>query len=90
MNREEFDKIFDNEDIESKWEGDNAIQGLNIIAKYIDPKKESIVCGADHDVIFSVDIDDLITAGITEEDVMALKLLNWCNYEGEDYLGCFV
>ena len=85
MKRDEFDKEFDNEDAE--WEGDNAFQGLKIIEKYM-PGKE-LICGAGHDVIWSVGVDELIEAGITVEDVRALAKLNWMTEHGE-YLACFV
>ena len=83
MNRELFDKIFD--ETESKWEGDNCYAGLQIIAKYT----ENPVQGAGHDEVWSEDVEKLIDAGITEEDVKALALLNWCVEDGE-YLCCFV
>jgi hypothetical protein len=86
MTSEQFQEIFDS--TQSEWEGDNAFQGLLIIAKYIDPAKTDIIIGAEHDEIFSVDIDKLIDAGITEEDVLALAKLNWGHQDG--YLMCFV
>lgn len=85
MTREKFEEIF--KVTYSDWKGDNAIQGLTIIMKYI--KDKDIICGADHDVIYSVDIDDLIEAGITEADATALATLNWIIYDGE-YMACFV
>lgn len=83
MNRELFEKIF--KETESNWTGDNCYKGLQIIAKYTD----NPVCGAGHDEVWSTDVDALIDAGITEEDVTALALLNWC-IEPEGYLYCFV
>lgn len=35
------------------------------------------------------DIDDLIDASISEEDVIALRKLNWM-IEDESYFACFV
>lgn len=75
---------------ETKWEGDNAFQGLQIIAKYMDPKKHNLICGADHDIIFSVYVKEIVEAGITEEDATALQKLNWSLSDDEDYLTCFV
>lgn len=77
------------EDKNPQWDGDNAFQGLQIIAKYIDPKKTYIICAAEHDIIYSVDIDELVEAGITEEDVYKLVNLNWM-IEDNTYLSCFV
>jgi len=83
MTRERFEEIF--ETVESDWEGDNAFKGCVIIAKYTD----EIIGAAEHDVIYSEEIDALIEAGITEEDVAALAKLNW--HIGEyGCLECFV
>ena len=86
MTEEKFIKIFENEDTD--WTGDNAFQGLTIIAKYINPLENDIICGADHDVMYSVDVNELIEAGIIEEDAKNLRKLNWMITEG--YLECFV
>ena len=82
MDRELFDKIFD--EIESKWEGDNAFQGLQILSKYTD----NLLQDAEHDKIWSVDVDELIELGITRDDVVMLRRLNWMIEEGS--LACFV
>ena len=73
---------------ESKWEGCNCYQGLQIIAKYIDPAINTIVAGASHDEVGSVDTDVLAAAGITVEDANALCKLNWIVEDG--YLVCYV
>lgn len=72
-----------------EWKGDNAFQGIQIIAKYIDPTEKTILEGASHATIYGPDIDELIEAGITEEDVIKLRKLNWM-IEDESYLACFV
>ena len=82
----EVEKIFD--ETNSKWDGDNAFQGLLIIAKYFDIKKNNIICGAGHDEMCSVDVDDLIEKGMTKEEFKMLAKLNWCI--DEDFLKCFV
>jgi hypothetical protein len=87
MNREKFIKILDGEG--RGWEGDNAIQGLKIIEKYIDPQKTDLIQGAEHDIIWSVGIDKLIEAGITEQDAEKLRDLNWM-VEDDEYLACYV
>lgn len=84
MTYEKFEELF--EETESKWDGDNAFQGLQIIAKYI--KDKDILCGADHDIIYSVDVNELIEAEISEEDVIQLRKFNWMIEGG--YLACFV
>jgi hypothetical protein len=89
MTAERLTELMTNDDLGSNWHGDNAFQGLQIIAKYIDPNKTDIITGASHDVIYSVSIISIIKAGITEEDVIKLKKLNWM-LEDADYLACFV
>lgn len=86
MTKERFIQIF-KEDKDPQWEGDNTYQGLQIIAKYM--KDKEIICAAEHDIIHSVDIDELVEAGITEEDVYALVNLNWMLTD-DTYLSCFV
>ncbi len=90
MTREQLEEIFNDEDKKTKWNGDNAYQGLQIIAKYFDTKKEDIIQGGGHDIIYSVDLDKIITAGLTEEDANALALLNWMIDDDNDCLACFV
>lgn len=79
---EEIEQIFD--DVRSKWEGDNAFQGLQILSKYTD----NLIQGAGHDKIYSVELDEIIELGITKEDITKLSLLNWMI--DEDCLACFV
>lgn len=86
MDSEALKKILDDKD--AKWDGDNAFKGLQIIAKYIDPEKKTILCGGAHDQIWSVSLDAICAAGLTEEDAQALAMLNWM--EDEDSLSCFV
>lgn len=83
ITREQFDEIFEQAD--SNWEGDNAFQGCNIIAKYT----SNVIQGASHDELWSEDVEKLIEAGITIEDTKKLALLNWVISENE-YLVCFV
>ena len=82
MTIEEIEKIFN--EVESNWEGDNAFQGLQILSKYTD----NLVQGAEHDKIWSACLDDIITLGITKEDITKLAKLNWMI--DEDCLACFV
>lgn len=82
MTRDKFDKIF--KETESNWDGDNCYKGLQIIAKYTN----NVVQAATHDEVWSENVENLIDAGITEEDVKALALLNWMI--DEESLACFV
>ncbi|MCK9446309.1 hypothetical protein M0Q50_05395 [bacterium] len=85
MNREKFEKIFDEtEDDLSNIDGDNAYLGLQIIAKYT----KNIIRCAEHDVIFSESIENIIENGITEEDIIQLRKLNWMI--DHDSLACFI
>ncbi len=68
-----------------KIEADNALMGLMIILKYL-PKKG--IEAAQHDVVYGASVEDVIEAGITEEDTVRLRRLNWI--VDEDFLACFV
>ena len=88
MTVEKFEKIMADDDIGGKLlseEGCNVVKGILIIQKYL-PK--SGICGAGHDIVYSVDIDDIVNAGITEEDAIYLRKLNWNIVEYN--LACFV
>lgn len=88
MDRDEFVAMFDDEGSATGWKGDNAMQGLDIIRKYL--PDETLICGADHDIIYSVDVNDLVFAGITKEDATKLKNLNWMVEEECECMACFV
>lgn len=85
---DEINKIFDETESElHKLDGeDNAFLGLQIISKYT--KKNIIVC-AEHDIIYSIGIEEAIELNVTDEDFIQLAKLNWMIYEGEG-LACFV
>jgi len=85
MTEERFIEIFEDDSINSEWEGDNAYQGLQILAKYT----SNLIQGAEHDKIYSEDISTLVEEGITEEEALSLKKLNWM-IEDDTYLACFV
>jgi len=82
MDLEKIEEIFNNADPD--WDGDNAYLGLQILSKYTD----KVVQGADHDIIYSEDVDILIEKNITEDDVKKLAKLNWFIYD--EYLACYV
>ena len=83
MTREQFDKVFENTECNDQV-GDHVYQGLQIIAKYTD----LVGVYAEHDIIYSEDVDKLIENGITLEDAEALRKLNWSI--DEDCMSCFV
>lgn len=87
MTNERFIEILSEDS--GSWRGDNAFKGLQIIAKYISPDEKSLIVAAEHDIIYSVDVDKLIEAGISEDDATALRQLNWM-VEDDSYLACFV
>ena len=84
MTKERLLEIFEGKN--SKWEGDNAYQGLQILGKYTD----NPIQGAGHDIIYSENIDKILEAGLTEDEAEKLALLNWMISEDEDYFSCFV
>lgn len=60
---------------------DTVFEGLKILHRYM-PNK-TLIQGADHDVIYSVSVSDMVEAGVTEADAKYLRLLNWVVCEGE-------
>ena len=75
--------------IETNWKGDNAFKGLKIIEKYMSSDEHDLIAGANHDIIYSVNVEEIVVAGITEEDTIALRSLNWM-LEDDSYLACYV
>jgi len=84
MTREELQEIFELEEYE--WEGDNALKGLQILAKY----KDIVLIGAGYEVIYSLRISEVLELGLTKEDADALRRLNWMLDSERDCLACFV
>lgn len=90
MTAEEMINLYESGGIESKYEGDNLLQGMNILSKYIDTTKQRIIGGATHDEVWGPDLSKLENAGITIEDFTELMRLNWiCNMDS-DCLSLFV
>ena len=85
LKKKKFKKIM-SEDSITKWEGDNAYQGLQILSKYTD----NLITGAGHDIIYSEEVNILLDKGLTEEDARELKKLNWMIHGDDTYLACFV
>ena len=84
MTRERLEQIFEETKSDSNWEGDNAFRGLQILSKYTD----NLIQGAEHDIIYSCEIDDVVEK-LTDEDATMLAKLNWMLHDGE-YFACFV
>jgi hypothetical protein len=82
MTLERLEEIF--EETQSKWEGDNAFQGLQILAKYTE---KNVICAAEHDIIYSINAEDVIEI-LSEEDAIKLAQLNWMLED--DYFACYV
>lgn len=88
MTRERFIELMEGKSELSEYRGYcNAFLGLKIITKYI-PKGG--ICGADHDIIYSATISEILEAGITEEDTVELRKLNWIIDETNTGLACYV
>ena len=90
ISEEDFEKIFDDENaFDSKYfsefKGDNALAGLKIIEKYL---PLSGIEGAEHDIIYAAPFEELIEAGITKEDAIELRKLNWMIED--ECMACFV
>jgi hypothetical protein len=86
MTTQEFEKIMEGDSNLLSVDDDNAFLGLQIIRKYA--PKDGIE-GADHDIIYSTDVEKLIDAGITKDDAKELRRLNWMIYD-DTYMACFV
>lgn len=93
MNYEKFVQIMQDDDISGKKLsdesiGDNALAGLNVMAKYL---SKSGIGSAEHDIIYAdCSIQELIDAGITEADTVLLSELNWMVELEYECLSCFV
>ena len=87
INLEDFEKIMKDDITETVFlmDKDNALMGLKIIEKYL---PQSGIEGAQHDIIYSVEAEELAKAGITIEDSRKLRELNWMIEEG--CLACYV
>ena len=88
MRKERFDKIM-NSDVDFsifiKYQDNTAFLGLQIIRKYLPTRG---IEDAGHEIIYSVNVDQILEAGITEEDAVELRSLNWMIENNR--LACFV
>lgn len=70
--------------------GDNAMEGLKLICNQLNKAgkaNRTVVCGVEHDVIYSISMDDALEI-LSEEDFKQLARLNWMIEN--DSLACFV
>jgi hypothetical protein len=86
MTRKELEQIFDESggaDLHN-----NVFRGLVILAKYAFGSE--IVSGALHDEIYSINIDTALEMGLTREDAIELRNLNWYIVDELNCFSCFV
>lgn len=74
MTREELEELF-----ESDYESDNTVPsrilaGIEILKKY-DPDVD--IEAAEHDIIYTIDVDSVLDAGLTKEDAEQLHKYGW-------------
>ncbi len=88
MTKEQFEAIFKEHCPYDSFESKSQIlKGLNIIAKYL-PNVD--IGAAEHDQVWaSCEIDELIAAGIIEEDAQRLWKLGWLISEDDGGLTHF-
>ena len=87
MTIKRFNEIMNGDSHLEKYKKDNALLGLNIIAKYL---PLSGVEYAEHDEIWACGVEELLKAGLTEEDATELRNLNWMIDNDTNALACFV
>lgn len=73
---ERFKEIME-EDTVGSWDrkGCDIFNGLKIISRYI--PDAFLIVAAEHDIIYSVEVQELLDAGIKETDITQLSELNW-------------
>ncbi len=89
ITKERFIEIFhdDNIEVDISNIADNAMEGLLIMKRWL--PLDTLICGANHDIIYGPGVTELLDSGITEEDALQLRKMNW-HLEDDDYLACFV
>ena len=86
MDRERFEQIFKETEVDYSVHDDRTLAGLNILAKYT---QKPVISAAEHDKIYCSDIDDFIET-ITEEDAIQLRKLGFNIESDHDCLYHFV
>jgi hypothetical protein len=75
MTDEKFRELMDGDSEYSNHKGVCRITaGLNIIGKYL---PQFGITAAEHDIVYSVDVDQIADTNITEEEVTTLRELGW-------------
>jgi len=87
MTRKQLEKIFEDDSCLEKYKENTALLGLNILKKYV---PTSGVEAAEHDIIYAASIDEVLEAGLTADDAVELRNLNWMLEEEGDCFACFV
>jgi len=86
MTKEEVLELFSADEFTERIEGDNTLEGLNILSKYT---KQDVIAAAEHDIIYSADVDDVLEAGITDDELKRLRALGFM-IEESSYFATFV
>ncbi len=85
MELEQFEQIMEADYDYNDRIKDGLIKGILLMRKFC---HSADIEGADHDIIYSIDCQQLIDAGIVQEDVMRLRLMGW--HIQDEYLCMFV
>ena len=74
--KEAVTEILTSDEDNSDYSGDEILDGLKIISKYT---KRSTIQGAEHDMLYSISLDDLLESDtkINLRDIDNLKRMNW-------------
>ena len=78
ITREKFNEIFENDSDRHCMRSDDIFAGLEIMRKYL-PSAD--IEAAEHDIVYVANCDEIIDAGITEEDAKMLRALGWMDDE---------
>lgn len=88
MDIKRFEELMGGDSDYTKFKEVNRVTvGLNIIAKYL---PQFGIEAAEHDVIYSVDVDKLATTEITQEEVTQLREMGWWISEEFNCLGHYI
>lgn len=64
----------------------NAYEGLKILNKYT---KKPLVRHAEYKIIYSISLIDAISTGMTRDDAIKLRRLNWMS-DQNGHFACFI
>lgn len=87
MTRERFEELMEGESDYGQFKDVCRITyGAGIIGRYL-PRFG--IEAAEHDIVYSVDVDKIVEAGISAEDTETLRILGWFIDEETDSLAHF-